>query len=230
MQYQEDLSVLSSLSYIELEEATTELLPIGGIELALVADDFEETTQGHRYSELIRQKEDEISMHKRSQFPTLAMYGNYYLYGSDPVDAYDSFEDVQRNSWKLGLAVRINIFEGFKYNNESDRLRYELVRIQQERDLSKREYEYEVSAKSTKIMHLKTLEVKDEDLYLQTQDKIDMVNRLRENQQVDSVSELNAKLEGLERELNLKIEHSEAAYEKASLNILYRGLNQCTQH
>ncbi len=158
------------------------------------------------------------------------MYGNYYMYGSDPEDAYDSYEDVRKNSWKIGFSVRMNIFEGFKYNSESERLRYELLRIKQERDLHNREYEYDARSKSEKIMHLEALQEKDQNLLDVTQEKIGMVDRLRDNQQIDSISELNAKLEGLERELNLRTEQSEAAYEKASLGILYRGIDQCTQH
>jgi outer membrane protein TolC len=230
MQYQEDIIMLGSLSHVELDVKKTELLPIGFSKVNVSVDDFEDTTQGHKYTQQLRQKQEEISMYNRSQLPTLAMYGNYYLYGTDPVDAYDSFENVRKNSWKLGLSLRMSIFEGFKYNNESQRLRYELQRIKQERDLQKREYEYDAKAKIEKIIHLVTLEEKDQSLYDETSNKIDMVSRLRENYQVDSVSELNAKLEGLERELNLKIEQSEAAYENASLEIIYRGMAQCTQH
>lgn len=230
MRYQEDVIKLSSLSHIEMNEKTTRLLPIIYNKTAVLADEFEETTQGHRYTQQILQKQEEISMHNSSQLPKLLMYGNYYMYGSDPDDAYDSFKDVRKNSWKIGFSVRMNIFEGFKYNSESERLRYELLRIEQERDLRNREYEYDARSKSEKIVHLKALQEKDQNLLDVTQEKIGMVDRLRDNQQIDSISELSAKLEGLERELNLRIEQSEAAYEKASLDILYRGIDQCTQH
>lgn len=230
MQYQEDVIKLSSLSHIEMNEKTTRLLPIRYNKTSVLADDFEETTQGHRYDQQILQKQEEISMYNSSQLPKLLVYGNYYMYGSDPDDAYDSFQNVRKNSWKIGFAVRMNIFEGFRYNSESERLRYELLRIKQERDLYKREYEYDARTKNEKIVHLKTLQEKDQDLLDVTQEKIGMVNRLRNNHQIDKISELNAKLEGLERELNLRIEQSETAYEKASLDILYRGIDQCSQH
>lgn len=57
-----------------------------------------------------------------------------------------------------------------------------------------------------------------------------MIKRLRNSNQIDKASELNAQLEGLERELNLSIEKAEIAYEISSLDILYRGVEQCTQH
>lgn len=230
MQYQEDVVALSSLSHIELDEDKSELLPIGYSKIDVLADDFEETTEGHRYSRLIHQKEDEISRYKRTQLPSISMYGNYYFYGSDPDNAYDAFDNIQKNSWKLGVSVRMSIFEGFKYRNESERLWFELQRIKQEREMRKREYEYDARAKTSKIIHLVALQEKDENLYSETQEKIKMIDRLRKTYQVDSLNELNARLEGLERELNLKIDQSEAAYENASLDILYRGVDQCTLH
>lgn len=230
MQYQEDIITLSHLSYIELDEDRSELLPIGYSDTDVLVDEFEETTEGHRYSRLIHQKQEEISRYKRMQLPSVSMYGNYYFYGSDSNSVYDSFDDIRKNSWKLGIAVRMSLFEGFKYNNESERLSFELQRIKEERDMRKREYEYNAKTKTGKIIHLVALQEKDENLYNETKEKIKMIDRLRKRQQVDGVSELNAKYEGLERELSLRIEESEAAYQNASLDILYRGIDQCSQH
>ena len=230
MQYQEDVIVLSNLSHIEIDEKESTLLPIGHSEIDTFVDDFEETTEGHRYDELVFQKEEEMSRYKRMQFPSVSMYGNYYFYGSDADNAYSSFEDIQKNSWKLGVAVRMSIFEGFKYNSESDRLWFELQRVKQEREMRKREYEYNAKSKQSKILHLATLEDKDEHLFNETQVKIKMIERLKKTHKIDSVRELSVRLEVLERELNLQIEQSEVNYESASLNIMYRGVDQCTQH
>ena len=230
LQYQEDIVQLSSLSHIELNKNKTELLPIGFSTVDVLADSFEETTEGHKYSLQIHQKEEAISQYNRSQFPTIGMYGNYYMYGSDADDAYDSFENVRKNSWKLGLSVRMPIFEGFKYNSESERLTLELQRVKQERQLRKREYEYDAKAKIDKIIYIKSIEEKDQKLYDNAEKKVAMVKRLRKNNQIDRASQLDATLQILERELNLKIEQYEAAYENASLDILYRGVSQCTQH
>lgn len=230
LQYQEDIIELSKLSHVELDKDATELLSIDYSIENIIENDFEETALGFKYSNQILQKEQEISQLDSYQYPTISMYGNYYMYGSDPDDVYDSAEAIRKNSWKLGLSIRLNIFEGFKYTNNSQTLRHELLRIKQERDLNQRDYEYNSKIKHNKISHLNTLYKKDFKLQTQTKEKIKMIKRLRENYQIDSASELNALLEGLERELNLKIENAEIAYEKASLDILYRGVNQCTQH
>lgn len=230
LQYQEDIIQLSNLSHVELDDKNTKLMAIGFNHSDHLTDDFEETTLGHKYAEQIKQKEHEILMLTHSQYPTLSMYGNYYMYGSDPNDAYESFDNIKKNSWKLGLAIRLNIFEGFKYSDTSQTLQYELQRIKEERDLYKREYEYNAKTKQSKISHLKSLEDKDENMYDKTTQKVNMMNRLRDSHQVDSISELNTMLEALERKLNLKIQQSDMAYENASLDILFRGATQCTQH
>lgn len=230
LQYQEDLVYLSSLSHVELDEKSTELMAIGFNHSDYLTDDFEETALGHKYAEQVKQKEKEILMLTHSQYPTLSMYGNYYMYGSDIDNAYDSFDAIKKNSWKLGLAIRLNIFEGFKYNNTSQTLRHELQRIKDERDFYKREYEYNAKIKLHKISYLKNITDKDHTLYDKTNEKMGMIERLRKSYQVDSINELSTMLEALERKLNLEIQQSEMAYENASLDILFRGASQCTQH
>lgn len=230
LQYQEDIIELSKLSHVELDKETAKLLKIDFSQSKIIQDEFEETALGFKYSNQILQKEQEISQFDHAQYPTISMYGNYYMYGSDPEDVAESAEAIRKNSWKLGLSIRLNIFEGFKYSNNSQTLRHELLRIKQERDLNKREYNYNSKIKHNKISHLDTLYDKDSKLQKQTKKKIKMIKRLRKNRQIDSASELNALLEGLERELNLQIETAEIAYEKVSLDILHRGINECTQH
>lgn len=231
LQYQEDLLQLSNLSHIKIDENTTQLLEIGiGKEKEQTNMAFNKTALGYKYINQIKQKYQEISKLKNSQYPSISMYGNYYMYGTDKNNVSGSFDNIRQNSWKLGLAIRINIFEGFKYKNNSQTLKYELQRIKQERDLTAREYEYNLNTKQSKISHLKIMQEKDQDLYDKTAQKIAMIKRLRKNHQVDRASELNALLESLQRELNLKIEKCDRAYERASLDIAYRGVNQCTQH
>lgn len=230
LQYQEDIIELSNLSHVELDKDSSKLLSIEMSESKVLQDKFEDTALGFKYSNQIMQKEQEIEQLTHAQYPTISMYGNYYMYGADPDDVAESADAIRKNSWKLGLSIRLNIFEGFKYSNNSQTLRHELLRIKQERDLSKRDYEYNSKVKHNKISHLDVLYEKDSHLQQQTTKKIAMIKRLRENQQIDSASELNALLEGLERELNLRIEKAEIAYEKASLEILHRGVSQCTQH
>ncbi|WP_310442556.1 TolC family protein [Sulfurimonas sp.] len=230
LQYQEDIIHLSSLSHVELDEKNIELVSIGFENSDCLTDKFEETALGHKYAQQVKQKEQEILMLTHSQYPTLSLYGNYYMYGSDQNDAYQSFDNIQKNSWKLGLAIRLNIFEGFKYSHTSQTLKHELQRIKDELDLQKREYEYNAKMKLSKLSYLKTLAEKDENMHDKTTQKMDMINRLRESYQVDRISELNTMLEALERKLNLKIQQRDMAYENASLDILFRGATQCTQH
>jgi outer membrane protein TolC len=81
LQYQEDIIHLSSLSHVELDEKSTELMAIGFNHSDYLTDNFEETTLGHKYAEQVKQKEQEILMLIHSQYPTFSMYGIYYMYG-----------------------------------------------------------------------------------------------------------------------------------------------------
>ncbi len=230
LQYQEEILNLSKLSYIKLDAENTKLMDIGVINTDNLVYSFENSASWYKYDQKLQQKVQELDMLNHSLYPTLTMYGNYYMYGSDEHNAYDSYDNIKKNSWKIGLAVRFNIFEGFKYSNTSQRLKYELLRIKQEKKLYQREYEYTSKIKQTKISNLNNLTDIENKLYLKTHEKMDMVNRLREALQIDSVSELKTFIQTLQRELNLELQENEVVYEKASLDILHKGLAQCTQH
>ncbi|MDD3506400.1 MAG: TolC family protein [Sulfurimonas sp.] len=230
LQYKEDILHLGNISHMKLDAKSTELMPIESNFSDYNSANFEETALGYRYEEQLKQKKQEILMLKHSQYPSLSMYGNYYLYGSDLNNAYDSYDNIRKNSWKLGLAIRFNIFEGFNYSNTLQTLECELQKIKEERDLYKREYEYSAKIKLSKLNSTKILENKNEDIYEKTTQKMQMINRLKDSRQVDSISELNTMLEALDKKLKLKIQQSDLAYENASLNIMLRGITQCTQH
>ena len=230
MEYEDAVISLNTLSHSSYNSNTITLLPIGYSPIKKVVSEFDETTEAHRYKEQILKKRHEISMLKRSQLPTLSTYGNYYMFGAHDSVVMKSVKGTEPYSWKLGLALRINIFEGFKYNHEIQRLHYELDRLQQERDMQKYEHEHNAKQTTNKLFMLITLQNRDEALYEESNSKVNLVNRLKSARQVNGVDALNAKLERLERSLNLEIDKTEAAYANASLDIQYRGVNQCTQH
>ena len=206
------------------------LLPIGVSAHNILVDTFEKTTQGYRFKQLIQKKQKEILMANYKEFPTVSVYGNYYMYGDDPSESSQAFHTTNQNSWKLGFSVRLRLFEGFKYRYENERLHHELKRLEEEQFLKKREYEYEVKSKSMKLVDLQYLEKQTEELYTKSSQKMQLATRLKEQREMNSYQALLIKLEQLEKDLDLQLERSDTAYEQASLDILYRGVEQCTDY
>ena len=154
MDYSQSLITLTKLSHVSLNTKETQLLPLAPT-LQSNPVSFEQTPQSQQYQEKLTQKYAEISMNDRSQLPTISLYSSYYLYGSDVASFTNAVNTTSPNSWNAGVSLRWSLFEGFKYNSESQRMKLELQRIREESDLAKREFDYETQ---TKQDHLKRLE------------------------------------------------------------------------
>lgn len=230
MTYEENLIALSKLSHIELDLKETQLLSLATKADEIHLRSFENNSQARQYQEKMDEKNAEISMNERSQLPVVSLYSNYYLYGSDPHNAYDAFKSIQSNSWNAGLSIRWNLFEGFKYNNESTRLYLERNRIDEEYALAKREFDTNTKTKQEHLNRLVQLTKNETEALKETRSKITMTQRLRAQGEMDAVSEVTVKLEGLERELTLESEQIQHAYEAESLKLQHRGVEECTVH
>lgn len=227
MDYVESLITLTKLSHVPLDPDDTQLLALAPI-LESNPVPFEQTPQSQQYQEKLTQKYAEISMNERSQLPTISLYSSYYLYGSDTAGFSNAMDITRPNSWNAGASLRWSLFEGFKYNSESQRLKLELQRIREESDLAKREFDYETQTKQDHLKRLEELTKNEIQALKETNTKIMMTKRLRDHGEVDAPSEVSVKLEGLERELTLTIESILSAYEAKALQLQHTKADQCT--
>jgi outer membrane protein len=228
MEFESSVTALAQKSYLELNPDDLQLLPLDTSSETPMNHPFSLTPQARSYEEKIAQKQSEISMLNRSQFPVVSLYSSYYLYGSDQDNFSRGFEDIRSNSWNAGVSVRWALFEGFKYNSESERLRLELSRIREESELAKREFDYETRTKQEKIERLVLLTKNETNALSEVHSKLTMTQRLRAQGEADAVSEVSVKLESLERELTLELEKIQHAYETESLRLQHMGVDQCT--
>lgn len=230
MSYEENLIALTKLSHVDLDLQSTQLLPLDTKAEEIHLGSFEENSQARQYKEKIDQKNAEISLNLRTQLPVLSLYSNYYLYGSDMHNAYNAFENMKPNSWNVGVSLRWNLFEGFKYNSESARLHLERDRLVEEYALAKREFDTQTQIYQQKIDRLTQLQKNNVLIVNESRSKIAMIKRLREQGEADAVSEVSVKLETLEREMTLESEMIQQMYEAEALKLQHRGTDQCTPH
>jgi outer membrane protein TolC len=229
IRYQDALSKIAQDSYVSIDKDTS-LLPLVIKKKAINNVSFNETAQAQQLKRKIKQKKDEITMHQRSQLPGFALYSNYYLYASDPTQYDSTLAHLQKKSWNVGFALRYNIFNGFKDSSQSERLELEMLHLQQEYEDAKHSYDIQTDAKSFKLQELSTIQLHEKKLLDENAKKIKMIERLRKEQKVDLITQLNSEYELLQRTLNIELHQIDTAYETISLRILERGMKECTQH
>ncbi len=229
MQYKDDIIKFSQLSYMEIQEDTL-LLPITFLRDTQEVHKFEESIEAKIIEKKITQKKEEIALQFREQLPSVGFYSNYYLYSSNPREYNYPITHLSQKSWNVGFSVRFNIFEGFKNSANAQRLHLEMQQLQLEYDQSRHNFSYDLQAKNTKIDEIGILQTKEEYLLEENKKKLEMILRLRKNQKVDMLTQLNSEYELQERTLNLRKRKIDAAKERLSLQITNRGIQECTQH
>lgn len=229
IRFEENIVALSNLSHIALDSADTRLMPLSHEVISNTPQlSFFQTPQSRAYEDKLLKKESELEVLRRSQLPVVSLYSSYYLYGSDTDSFYNGFEAVRPNSWNVGISLRWSLFEGFKYNAESARLKLERDRIREEADLAKREFDHDTRTMQEKINRLERVRSSDQSAVDETQKRLIMTQRLREQGEADAASEMNVNIERLEREMTLAAETITQEVESEKLRLRHRGVDTCT--
>ncbi len=227
MRYDAVMLALGNLSTLTINPKEDTLASLTPSSSNSIVPTFQESIEAQSYSQRLLQKEHEISMHLRSQLPIISAYGNYYVYGSDNSSVRDAFGDMSPNSWNAGLGIRWDLFAGFKYNSEAQRLQLEKQRISQEYELRRSQYDSEVQTIVNQTHHLNQLELHENTIVEQTSQKIQRISRLRASGESDAITDLASQIELLERQLNLKIEQTQIAYQQKVLELRNKGVEEC---
>ncbi len=227
MRYDESVISLSRLSMLPLDPKNAQLLSFTVTTPIDKAPTFDESIEAQSYREKLTQKDSEISAHLRSQLPVLSAYGNYYLYGADNNQFIQAFNTMQPNSWNAGVSIRVDIFQGFKYNHESQRLRLEKQRLLEEYELRRNEFTKEVETITNRTDHLTLLQSQEKTLIAQTEDKGKRLIRLRASGESDAQSVITTQIQSLERQLNLKTQEIQHAHEQEALRLKQRTIGEC---
>ena len=227
MRYDEAVIALSKLSMFPLDPKNTQLLSFTATAPISQTPTFDESIEAQGYREKLLEKDHEISANIRSQFPVIAAYGNYYLYGSDDRQFSQAFNEMRPNSWNAGITLRVDLFQGFKYNSESQRLHLEKQRLLQEYELRRNEFTKEVQTITNRTDHLLALQNRENTLISQTQEKLDRLIRLRASGESEALSVITTTIESQERELNLKTEEIQHAHEREALRLKQRTIREC---
>lgn len=166
--------------------------------------DIEKTPEFKIYQIEIEKKQKELEIKKKESLPQFNFSTNYYLYGIDPSNLFNSAGNLAQKGIKFRLNGALPIFDGFKNKSERDRLKLEIEKLQITKEqklaeLCKNYYEIEQEATFSQ----KQLENTYKMLELVNQN-ISMLERLDQNKLIDKTSYLNQKIGLLNKRLELE--------------------------
>lgn len=190
---------------------------------------FENTINAKTIISQIQAKKSEVSLHEKEFFPNLNFYSKYDMYGSNKDSYRTSIEEMKENSYKFGLSLNLNLFDGFKTTSQKQKSLLQLKQLETKYNLEKENFENEIlTINDNYILDVANLENKNQTLKLAQINSEDS-SKLKEVGEAGQIEMLNSKIEEIYKKLDYKISEGILAYEYTKKSILLED-KECIVH
>ncbi len=162
---------------------------------------YEKSFLSKKYKDQIKQKKEELLLVKKEQYPSLTFFGNYNLYKDDESSFNDSLH-LKRKNYLLGLKVKINLFQGYKYKAQKDRIKAELQKIYLEDEEQKDMYYKNKIILKEEFKSAKNDIANIKENISQSKNKTEMINRLKEVKNIDNITVIEDKIDNINKDLD----------------------------
>lgn len=155
---------------------------------------FEQTSEAKELNALILSKQSALESKKKEYYPTFYLYAKYDFYGDDRDNFRRSWDDTQRNGYRIGLSMVYNLFDGFNREASIESASLELLLAKEQFNEAKRRYEKEARNINDDLhSNLEKLKTTSE-LTSYSKEILSMQERLNLNSQSDKLSVLESKV------------------------------------
>lgn len=143
---------------------------------------------------IILSKQSVLESKKKEYYPAFYLYAKYDFYGDDRDNFRRSWDDTQRNGYRIGLSMVYNLFDGFNREASIESASLELLLAKEQFNEAKRRYEKEARNINDDLhSNLEKLKTTSE-LTSYSKELLDMQERLNLNSQADKLSVLESKV------------------------------------
>jgi len=155
---------------------------------------FEQTSEAKELNALILSKQSALESKKKEYYPAFYLYAKYDFYGDDKDSLRRSWDDTQRNGYRIGLSMVYNLFDGFNREAGIESASLELLLAKEQFNEAKRRYEKEARNINDDLhSNLEKLKTTSE-LTSYSKELLGMQERLNLNSQSDKLSVLESKV------------------------------------
>ena len=180
---------------------------------------FEQTSEAKELNALILSKQSALESKKKEYYPAFYLYAKYDFYGDDRDNFRRSWDDTQRNGYRIGLSMVYNLFDGFNREASIESASLELLLAKEQFNEAKRRYEKEARNINDDLhSNLEKLKTTSE-LTSYSKELLSMQERLNLNSQTDKLSVLESKVK-----FNENLIKNEEAFLQANMLAVKRFL------
>ncbi len=178
-----------------------------------VSKTFEESTQAENLKLQIDLKRKELELVEKDYLPTVYMSSGYRLYGADDNSFLKSAENLQRNSWDVGVSAKWNIFNGYKTDNTIVKKKLELKQLLEEYRLAKINFEAQQKKRNLLKNAYDKILKSESKIMDQINEQKEIYSRLQSAGKADTLQLDYIEKDILRSELNFKLSVIDRVYE-----------------
>lgn len=191
--------------------------------------EFEKSVNAKIIESKIKAKEFEIALYENDYLPNLNFYSKYDFYGYDKDSYKQSIDGMKENSYKFGLNLSINIFNGFKTSSQKEKALFQLKQLQTQYDFDKDKFDNEILTLNQNY-NFDTFNLENKSKTLDLAFLIERnSSKLKEIGELNQIEILNSNIEKLYKELDYKLNEGQLSYEYAKKSILLED-DKCIAH
>ena len=174
---------------------------------------FEESIQAKNLQLQIEVKKQEIALIEKDYYPTVSMNSGYRLYGSDENSFFKSVENMQRNSWDVGVTARWNMFDGYKTDHLVVKKKIELQQLEERYRLAKINFEAEEKRRELLKKTFDNILKTETKIIDQTTEQKEVYTRLKSAGKVDTLQSDYIEIDMLKNELSFRLNVIDRVYQ-----------------
>ena len=194
------------LSFYTGENYDIDNLKIADIKKAsidtLELQDYTKSITYRKYEEIIKKKELELKVVKKTNYPKLNVYSKYYLYGSDYNNFGKSF-DIEPSNFSVGAFLNMPLFDGMKNNANIKKTTLELKQLCVERDKAMAQLMARIATMRSNIIFLDEQISENEGAIQEYSDKEKSIKKLASKKLATPIDENEAKIQTLTEKIEL---------------------------
>lgn len=226
--YIENLENLSNISNFDLNDIKN-LDPLY-IPKKIKNKNFEDTNLAKKYINEIQNKQAQLNLSQAQYYPQVNAFGKYDFYGYDSNSFSNSVNNFETNSYKYGLNISWQVFDGFKMQSQEKKTSQELAQLKLKYEQAKIDFLTELNIlNKTHRFYKKIIEKNAKALDL-SDESVDIALRLNTIGEVDKSIEINSIIKKLYTESEYKQAQETIAYKMIKKDIMLNGDNECIVH
>ncbi len=183
-------------------------------------NDYTKTAIWKKNEKLIKQKEYELYVAKRTNYPKINAYSRYYFYGSDPDKYGNHYKDIGPSNFTIGASANMMLFDGMKNRANIQKTNLELQQLNVQRDKEIAKFVTRLATMRSNLIYL------DEQISINTNALNNIKSKEKSNQRLFAKRliapmDLNdTKIELLQQEIELEKNKITATSIKRGIQIL----------